>query len=75
MTILLAIIAINLFFIAGSLKENAKLAYYREVCARYFAFYSSGSDKQAESNEIITAKKVKVPVKLIDAYCQIIFDF
>ena len=75
MTILLAIIAINLFSIAGSLKENAKLSYYREVCARYFAFYSSGSDKQAESNEIITAKKVKVPVKLVDAYCQRIVDF
>ena len=75
MTILFAIIAINLFSIAGSLKENIKLAYYREVCARYFAFYSSGSDKQAESNEIITAKKVKVPVKLVDAYCQRIVDF
>ena len=75
MKIFLAIIAINLFSIAGSLKENAKLAYYREVCARYFTFYSSGSDKQAESNEIITAKKVKVPVKLVDAYCQRIVDF
>ena len=75
MTILLAIIAINLFSIAGSLKENAKLAYYREVCARYFAFYSSGTDKQAESNEIITAKKVRVPVELVDVYCQRIVDF
>ena len=75
MTILLAIIAINLFSIAGSLKENAKLASYREVCARYFAFYSSGSDEQAESEEIITAKKVKVPIKLVDAYCQRIVDF
>ena len=37
--------------------------------------YSSGSDKKAESNEIITAKKVKVPVKLVDAYCQRIVDF
>ena len=75
MTILFAIIAINLFSIAGSLKENAKLASYREVCARYFAFYSSGSDEQAESEEIITAKKVKVPIKLVDAYCQRIVDF
>ena len=75
MTILLGIIAINLFSIAGSLKENAKLSYFREVCARYFAFYSYGSDDQAESNEIITAKKVKVPVELVDAYCQRIVDF
>ena len=74
-TILLAIIAINLFSIAGSLKENAKLAYLREVCARYFAFYSYGTDEQAESNEKITAEKVKVPVKLVDAYCSRIVDF
>ena len=74
-TVLLAIIAINLFSIAGSLKENAKLAYFREVCARYFAFYSYGTDEQAESNEIITAEKVKVPVELVDAYCQRIVDF
>ena len=75
MTILLAIIAINMFSIAGSLKENAKLAYFREVCARYFAFYSYGTDEQAESNEKITAEKVKVPVKLVDAYCSRIVDF
>jgi len=75
MTIILAIIAINLFSIAGSLKENAKLAYLKEVCARYFAFYSYGTDEQAESNEIITAEKVKVPVELVDAYCQRIVDF
>tara|TARA_B100000212_G_C26968119_1_gene361357 strand:- start:158 stop:427 length:270 start_codon:yes stop_codon:yes gene_type:complete len=75
MSILLAIIALNLFSIAGSLKENAKLAYYQEVCARYFAFYSYGTDEQAESNELITSKKVKVPVELVDAYCQRIVDF
>ena len=73
--ILLGIIAINLFSIAGSLKENAKLAYLKEVCARYFAFYSHGTDEQAESNEKITAEKVKVPVKLVDAYCSRIVDF
>ena len=75
MTIILAIIAINLFSIAGSLKENAKLAYLKEVCARYFAFYSYGTDEQAESNEKITAEKVKVPVELVDAYCSRIVNF
>ena len=75
MTIILAIIAINLFSIAVSQKENATLAYFREVCARYFAFYSYGTDEQAESNEIITAEKIKVPVELVDAYCQRIVDF
>ena len=58
MTILLAIISINLFSIAGSLKENAKLAYLKEVCARYFALYSYGTDEQAKSNEIIIVNKV-----------------
>ena len=65
-TILLAIIAINLFSIAGSLKETAKLAYFREVCARYFAFYSYGTDEQAESNEIITDEKVNVQKELVN---------
>ena len=74
MNILLAIIAINLFSIAGSLKENAKLSYNNEVCARYFAFYSYGTDKQAESIEISTAKKVNIPVELVDAYYQMIID-
>ena len=75
MSILLAIIAINLFSIAGSLKENGKSLMYKEACARYYAFYSSGNDEQAESREKLTASIVDVPVKLVDAYCQRIVDF
>ena len=70
MSILLTLITVSLFSIAGSLRENAKLYYYKEVCARYFAFYSYGTDEQSEINELITSKKVKVPVELVDAYCQ-----
>ena len=77
MSILLAIIAINLFSIAGTLKENgkilkenSKLLMYKEACARYYAFYSSGTDEQAESREKLTASIVDVPVELVDAFCQ-----
>ncbi len=73
-SILLAIIAFNLFSIANSLRENAKFFNYKMICARYFAFYSYGTDKQSENNELITATKVKVPVELVDAYCQGIVD-
>ena len=48
---------------------------YKEACARYYAFYSSGDDEQAESREKLTASIVDVPVKLVDAYCQKIVDF
>ena len=82
MSILLAIIAINLFSIAGTLKENGKILkengkslMYKEACARYYAFYSSGDDEQAESREKLTASIVDVPVKLVDVYCQRIVDF
>ena len=82
MSILLAIIAINLFSIAGTLKENGKILkengkslIYKEACARYYAFFSSGNDEQAESREKLTASIVDVPVKLVDAYCQRIVDF
>ena len=82
MSILLAIIAINLFSIAGTLKENGKILkengkslIYKEACARYYAFYSSGDDEQAESREKLTASIVDLPVELVDAYCQRIVDF
>ena len=82
MSILLAIIAVNLFSIAGTLKENGKILkengkslMYKEACARYYAFYSSGDDEQAESREKLTASIVDLPVELVDAYCQRIVDF
>ena len=82
MSILLAIIAINLFSIAGTLKENGKILkengkslMYKEACARYYAFYSSGDDEQAESREKLTASIVDLPLELVDAYCQRIVDF
>tara|TARA_A100001011_G_scaffold5837_1_gene6704 strand:- start:906 stop:1169 length:264 start_codon:yes stop_codon:yes gene_type:complete len=70
MSILLAIIAINLFSIAGTLKENGKSLMYKEACARYYAFYSSGDDEQAESREKLTASIVDVPVEFVDPFCQ-----
>ena len=77
MSILLAIIAINLFSIAGTLKENGKILkengkslIYKEACARYYAFFSSGNDEQAESREKLTASIVDVPVEIVDPFCQ-----
>ena len=69
-SILLGIIIINLITISGHLRVNAKLAFYKEACSRYFAFYAYGTDEQAEKNELKTAKKLNVPVELVDAYCQ-----
>ena len=69
-SILLRIIVINLMTISAHLKTNSKLAFNKEACSRYFAFYAYGTDQQAEQNELKTAKKLKVPVELVDAYCQ-----
>ena len=68
--ILLAFIIINLITISAHLKTISKLAFYKEACSRYFAFYAYGTDQQAEKNELKTAKKLKIPVELVDAYCQ-----
>ena len=70
LSILLGIIVINLMTISANLRVNSKLAFYKEVCSRYFAFYAYGTDQQAEKNELKTSKKVKVPLELVDAYCQ-----
>ena len=69
-SILLGIIVINLMTISAHLRVNSKLAFYKEVCSRYFAFYAYGTDQQAFKNEHKTAKKLKVPEELVDAYCQ-----
>ena len=68
--ILLGIIVINLISISAHIRVNSKLAFYKEACSRYFAFYAYGTDQQAEQNELKTAKKLKVPTELVDAYCQ-----
>ena len=70
LSILLGIIIINLMTISAHLKSNSKLAFNKEACSRYFAFYAYGTDQQAKTNEIKTAQKLKVPVELLDAYCQ-----
>jgi len=70
LSILLGIIVINLMTISAHLRVNSKLAFYKEACSRYFAFYAYGTDQQAEKNEFKTAKKLKIPVELVDAYCQ-----
>ena len=70
MSIFLAIIGINFFSIEGTLKENGKTLMCKEACARYYAFYSSGDDEQAESREKLTASIVDVPVEFVDPFCQ-----
>ena len=70
LNILLGIIVLNLMMISGHLRVNSKLALYKEACSRYFAFYAYGTDHQGENNELKRAKKLKVPVELVDAYCQ-----
>tara|TARA_Y100001978_G_scaffold158947_1_gene144680 strand:+ start:257 stop:523 length:267 start_codon:yes stop_codon:yes gene_type:complete len=69
-SIVLGIVVINLITISGHLRVTSKLAFYKESCSRYFAFYAYGTDQQAEQNELKTAQKLKVPVELVDAYCQ-----
>ena len=80
MSILLAIIAINLFSIAGTLKENGKILkengkslMYKEACARYYAFFSSGNDEQAKIREKLTASIIDLPVELVGPFCKIMF--
>jgi len=69
-SILLGIVIINLITISAHLRVNSKLAFYKEICSRYFAYYANGTDQQAEKKELQTAKKLKVPLELVDAYCQ-----
>tara|TARA_B100000212_G_scaffold326911_1_gene289761 strand:- start:44 stop:310 length:267 start_codon:yes stop_codon:yes gene_type:complete len=70
LSILLGIVVINLMTISANLRVNSKLAFSKEVCSRYFAFYAYGTDQEALKNEQNAAKKLKMPAELVDAYCQ-----
>ena len=70
LSIFLGVIVINLLYISFHLRDYSKLAFYKETCSRYFAFYANGTDQQAKESEIITAKKIKVPLEFVDAFCQ-----
>ena len=70
LSILLGIIVINLISISANIRVNSRFVFYKETCSRYFAFYAYGTDQQAAKNELSTAKKLKVPIELVDAYCQ-----
>ena len=70
LSILLGIIVINLMIISAHLRVHSKLAFKKVACSRYFAFYAYGTDQQAEKNELKTAKKLNIPIELLDAYCQ-----
>ena len=69
-SILLGIIIINLITISAHLGVNSKLALYKEACSRYFAFYAYATDQEADEIELKTARNLKVPIELLDAYCQ-----
>jgi len=50
MSILLAIIALNLFSIAGSLRTSAKLDYKRLVCLEGYKYGEKGLEKKIGVN-------------------------
>ena len=50
MSILLAIIAINLFSIAGSLRTSAKLDYKKLVCLEAYKYGEKGLKKKIDIN-------------------------
>ena len=72
MSILLAIIALNLFSIAGTLKNNGKTEVNKNLCTK---FYALGYSKPSKSlNEVDAfkgsiAKKIGVPKYQVNEYC------
>ena len=60
MSILLAIIAINLFSISNTLKENGKLERDKQLCARQVAFVRSQAyEKEKKENEEMFLSRIR----------------
>ncbi len=58
--------------ITADLRDNSILAYNKMVCSRFYAFLLTMQINKLKK-ELKTAKKLKVLVELLDAYCQRIF--
>ena len=73
LSILLGIVFINLMIISAHLRVNSKLA-YKEACSRYLAFYSNGTDQQAEKKNLKKANKLNIPIELVDGITNGLLD-
>ena len=68
MSILLAIIAIQLVNIAGKLDQSGKLAGDRRACSRYYAYFDEKIDVEIEKRK--AAAKIGVPIGMVSPYCR-----
>ncbi len=68
MSILLAIIAIQLVNIAGKLDQSGKLAGDQRACTRWLAYFDYGFNEEIEKRK--AASKIGVPLGLVDSYCR-----
>ena len=73
MSILLAIIALNLFSIAGTLKKNGKFDVHKQLCVREDAFVYGDydyTDKELKSFTKSIAQQLGIPINQSDEYCR-----
>ena len=80
MSILLAIIALNLFSIAGTLKKNGQLDVHKQICLKRDVFYRTPNytDKQAKAIDRSSARKIGLGTDYlykIDGYCNKIIKY
>lgn len=78
MSILLAIIALNLFSIAGTLKKNGKFDVHKQLCLREDAFIYGDydyTDKKLKSFRKSIARKLGIPRNQSDEYCRRIQNY
>ena len=78
MSILLAIIALNLFSIAGTLKRNGKLNYHKQIGTRKDAYVYGDYDyknKGLKTFRRSIARKLGIPRNQSDEYCRRITNY
>jgi len=78
MSILLAIIALNLFSIAGTLKRNGKLNYHKQICTKKDAYIYGDYDytnKELKTFRRSIARKLGIPRNQSDEYCRRITNY
>ena len=78
MKILLKIISINFFSIAGTLKRYGRLDYYKQICARDCSYITGDNDSTKKEYDAFTLSivgKFGIPRNKLDENCRVITNY
>ena len=75
MSILLAIIAIQLINVSGKLDQSGRYDGDKRACIRWLVYYDVATREKEEKEQKRAAAKIGVPLDMVSSYCSRLMRF